>query len=135
MMILKIYFKNLKNNYENIINKNKMLNEKLSNNENMILLMQEKEYKLLRIIYLIKEKGINISDILEQVDNMSQYYNEELNDQISLINSYDITKNVIDTNEDENNLKMDFNLIQQYNFSDEEEKNISNFIENEMEFN
>ena len=101
----------------------------------MILLMQEKELKLLRILYLIKEKGIYINDILEKVDSMSEYYNEELNEENSLINSYDITKNILDKNENENNQKMDFNLFQGYNFSDEEEKNISNFIENEMEFN
>ena len=89
----------------------------------MILLMQEKELKLLKILYLIKEKGIYINDILEKVDNISQYDNEELYEQNSLINSYDITKSILDTNENENNQKMDFNLIQGYNFSDEEENN------------
>jgi len=113
-------YKNLKNNYQNIVSKNKILNEKLSNNENMILLMQEKELKLLRILYIIKEKGIYINDILEKVDSISQFDNEELKEQNSLINSYGKTKSISDINENENN-QMDFNLIQGYDFSDEEE--------------
>ena len=116
-------YKNLKNSYQNIVSKNKILNEKLSNEENMILLMQEKELKLLRILYLIKEKGIYINDILEKVDNITQYDNDESNEQNSLINSYDITSNLLDLNENENYQKIDFNLIQGYNFSDEEENN------------
>lgn len=119
-------YKNLKNNYNNIINESKSLKNKLINNEKEIISMQEKEIKLLKVLYLIKKKGIDINEILNKNDiKLNKESNN--NDENSSLNSSNITsyfpdkvkmKNIMETKEAKKIPKIDFKLIPEYSFHD-----------------
>ena len=134
-------YEDIKNNYENINNENKILKDKLYENEKIY---KEKELKLMRILYLLKEKGIDINSILNEVKNESN--NESLNkieanEDNKLNNSSNLTiyfpdkvnmKNIMETKGAENIPKIDFNQVPDYSFQSEEEKQNNNNDDDEM---
>ena len=82
--------------------------------------MQEKELKLMKVLYLIKERGINIEDILNEVIDMN---NEENLMGTNRTNNSDFTvyfndkvhmKNIMDTKEAKKVPLMDFNKVPTY---------------------
>ena len=103
----------------------------------------------MRMLYLLKEKGIDINTILNEVKNESN--NESINkseilDENNLKNSSNLTvyfpdkinmKNIMETKEAKNVPKIDFNQIPEYSFQSDEEKqnNFDEEMPNQDEFN
>ena len=141
-------YEDIKEKYENINNENKIIKDKLYENEKKY---KEKELKLVGILYLLKEKGIDIDSILNEVKNepINESLNKsEPNEENNLKNSSNLTiyfpdkvnmKNIMQTKEAENIPKIDFNQVPEYSFqSDEEKQNNSNDddeMPNQNEFN
>ena len=61
----------LKDQNSNLQNENKNLKKSNIQFQKEIKIMQEKELKLMKVLYLIKERGINIEDILNEVIDMN----------------------------------------------------------------
>ena len=85
----------------------------------------------MKILYLIKEKGIDIEAILSEVKNESNIesinkreLSEENNSSNSTVYFQDKInmKNIMETKEAKNIPKIDFNQIPEYSFQSEEEK-------------
>ena len=62
----------LKDQNSNLQNENKNLKKSNIQFQKEIKIMQEKELKLMKVLYLIKERGINIEDILNEVIDMNE---------------------------------------------------------------
>ena len=125
-----------------------MLNEKIEDDNKNINFLKEKELKLMRMLYLIKEKGIDINAILNEVKNESN--NESINksqeiETNNFNNSSNTTiyfpdkikmQNIMETKKAEIVPKMNFNQIPEYSFQSEEDKqNNNNVIPNQDEYN
>ena len=134
--IINIKYEDLKEKYQKMINENKILNDILIENDKNIHFLKEKELKLMRILYLIKEKGIDINSILNEMKNESN--NESINsyeisNDSNLTNSSNVTiyfpdkinmKKTMETKGADKVPKIDFNQIPDYSFqSDEDKKN------------
>jgi hypothetical protein len=137
-------YEDLKKNYQDLINENLMLKEQSDNDNKNINFLKEKEVKLMRMLYLIKEKGIDINEILNEVKNESN--NESINkSQESYGNNNSSTMtiyfpdkinmpNIMETKKAEIVPKIDFNQIPEYTFEDDK-KESANEIHNQEEFN
>ena len=66
----------LKKNYNSLSKEHKMLKEQHEQALSEIAFLNKKEIKLMQVIYLIKEKGINIEDILNDVSQMNGNNND-----------------------------------------------------------
>ncbi len=141
-------YEDLRKKYQNILNENRMLNEKIEDDNKNINFLKEKELKLMRMLYLIKEKGIDINAILNEVKNESN--NESINksqeiETNNFNNSSNTTiyfpdkikmQNIMETKKAEIVPKMNFNQIPEYSFQSEEDKqNNNNAIPNQDEYN
>ena len=136
----------LKQKYQNLLNENAMLKEQSDNDNKNINFLKEKELKLMRMLYLIKEKGIDINEILNEVKNESN--NESINrsqesfgnnnNNSSTMTIYFPDKitmpNIMETKKAEIIPKIDFNQIPEYTF-DEDKQNSMNEIPNQDEYN
>ena len=76
MMQLQSKYTQLKKNYNALSKENKMLKEQNDHALSEISFLNKKEIKLMQVIYLIKEKGINIEDILNDVSQMNGNNND-----------------------------------------------------------
>ena len=134
----------LKGNYLFIKNKNE-------ENEKIIQTMTKKEIKLMQVLFLIKERGIDINSFLNEVNQISlnRYENEnELvvkslrNDENNLneSNVSGITvyfpdkvkmKNIMDTNWGKNIPRLNFGDVPEYSSENNSDKNEKNNINNE----
>lgn len=110
----------LKDQNTNLLNENKNLKKANMQFQKEIKIMQEKELKLMKVLYLIKERGINIEDILNEVIDMN---NEENLMGTNRTNNSDFTvyfndkvhmKNIMDTKEAKKVPLMDFNKVPTY---------------------
>jgi hypothetical protein len=110
----------LKDQNSNLQNENKNLKKSNIQFQKEIKIMQEKELKLMKVLYLIKERGINIEDILNEVIDMN---NEENLMGTNRTNNSDFTvyfndkvhmKNIMDTKEAKKVPLMDFNKVPTY---------------------
>ena len=141
-------YEDIKEKYQSIVNENNMLKSKIKEDEKNMNFLKEKEMKLMRILYLIKEKGIDINSVLNEVKNES--YNESLNKSETIEdnlvkNSSNSTiyfpdkinmKNIMQTKGAENVPKLDINQVPEYSFQSDEEKQINNDeIQNQDELN
>jgi len=135
----------MKDSYANILNENELLNNKLLESENNVNFLKEKELKLMRMLYLIKEKGIDINTILNESNNDS-FNKRELSENNEPNTSSNLTvyfpdkinmKNIMELKEVEKVPKIDFNQIPEYSFQSDEEKHNNNYDENpyQDEFN
>ena len=133
----------LKNNYLLLKNKN-------DQNEQNIKTMNKKEIKLMQVLFLIKEKGVDINYFLNEVNQISlnEYNNNELNikslrDSNSANNENDISgmtiyfpdkikmKNIMDTNWGKNIPKLNFDYVPEYSSENNSDKNEQDNINNE----
>ena len=138
--------------YQNLMNQNKLLKEKIIENEKNINFLKEKELKLMRILYLIKEKGIDINSVLNEVKKESCAINNcDANDESNLTNSSNLTiyfpdkinmRNIMETKGAQKIPRIDINQIPEYSFQSEEDKqnddeisNQYNFMQNNIGFN
>lgn len=78
MMQLQNKYTQLKKNYNALSKENKMLKEQHEHALSEISFLNKKEIKLMQVIYLIKEKGINIEDILNDVSQMNSNNNNDI---------------------------------------------------------
>jgi septal ring factor EnvC (AmiA/AmiB activator) len=145
--IIKKRYDELKENCKKILEENKILKNKIIENENNINNLKEKEIKLMRMLYLIKEQGIDINTILNEVKNESN--NESINKSEIIDKNNDNTlssltvyfpdkvnmKNIMELKEVEKVPAIDFNNLPEYSFQSEEEKQ-NNFeeIHNQEDF-
>ena len=135
----------LKNNY--IILKNK--NEE---NEKNIKTMTKKELKLMQVLFLIKERGIDINSFLDEVNQISFNENAQgliinsIRDEDSNINGNGINdmsgitvyfpdkvkmKNIMETNWGKNIPKLNFGYVPEYSSENNTDKNDQNNIVND----
>jgi hypothetical protein len=138
--------------YQNMMNQNKLLKEKIIENEKNINFLKEKELKLMRILYLIKEKGIDINSVLNEVKKESYAINNcDENNESNLTNSSNLTiyfpdkinmRNIMETKGAQKIPRIDINQIPEYSFQSEEDKqnddempNQYNFMQNNIGFN
>ena len=148
VQIINNKYEELKNNYEIIINENNILKNKLSADDKNIINLKEKEQKLMKMLYLIKEKGIDINEILSEVKNESnkESKNKSESSERNIINNLTIyfpdkikMKNIMDTKEAQNLPKINFNQIPEYSFQSEEQKNSNKgeemFEQDELNYN
>ena len=138
-------YEDLKQKYQNVLNENAMLKEQSDNDNKNINFLKEKELKLMRMLYLIREKGIDINEILNEVKNESN--NESINrsqesfgnnNNSSTMTIYFPDKitmpNIMETKKAEIIPKIDFNQIPEYTF-DEDKQNSMNEMPNQEEYN
>ena len=142
-------YKILKNNFL-------LLNGKNNENEKNINLMKNKEIKLMQVLYLMKEKGININSFLTQVNHITfvqknekenfkeNSYNNRLiiksirddesqnENEMSGITVYFPDKirmnNIMETNWGKNIPKLNFELVPEYSSENNSDKNDQNNI-------
>lgn len=72
---IKQEYNKLKQNYNEMKNNYMLLKEKFLENEKSMQNMKHKEIKLMQVLYLIKEKGIDINSILEEVNQVTFHEN------------------------------------------------------------
>ena len=68
-------YNNLQKEYDIMKNNFFLLKNKIAESEKKIKLMEQKELKLMQVLYLIKEKGIDINSILNEVNKVSSHEN------------------------------------------------------------
>jgi hypothetical protein len=135
----------LKNNFIILKNKNQ-------ENEKNIKTMTKKELKLMQVLFLIKERGIDINSFLNQVNNIS--FNENvkelvinsIRDEDSNLNENGINdlsgitvyfpdkvkmKNIMETNWGKNIPKLNFEYVPEYSSENNSDKNDQNNIVND----
>ena len=135
----------LKNNFIILKNKNQ-------ENEKNIKTMTKKELKLMQVLFLIKERGIDINSFLNQVNNIS--FNENvkelvinsIRDDDSNLNENGINdlsgitvyfpdkvkmKNIMETNWGKNIPKLNFEYVPEYSSENNSDKNDQNNIVND----
>ena len=135
----------LKNNFIILKNKNQ-------ENEKNIKTMNKKELKLMQVLFLIKERGIDINSFLNQVNNIS--FNENvkelvinsIRDDDSNLNGNGINdlsgitvyfpdkvkmKNIMETNWGKNIPKLNFEYVPEYSSENNSDKNDQNNIVND----
>ena len=132
----------LKDQNTNLLNENKNLKKANMQFQKEIKIMQEKELKLMKVLYLIKERGINIEDILNEVIDMN---NEENLMTTNRTNNSDFTvyfndkvqmKNIMETKEAKKVPLMDFNKVPTYRpDSDSEDEEMEDSENNNQIFN
>ena len=103
-------FDNLKQEYNIMKNNYLLLKDKLNEYEKNIKIMKKKEVKLMQVLYLIKEKGIDINSILIEVNQVTFHeYNNNDNNENNIENKDNNNNNLIinslrDNNNNENGL-------------------------------
>ena len=135
----------LKNNFIILKNKNQ-------ENEKNIKTMNKKELKLMQVLFLIKERGIDINSFLNEVNNIS--FNENvkelvinsIRDDDSNLNENGINdlsgitvyfpdkvkmKNIMETNWGKNIPKLNFEYVPEYSSENNSDKNDQNNIVND----
>ena len=135
----------LKNNFIILKNKNQ-------ENEKNIKTMTKKELKLMQVLFLIKERGIDINSFLNEVNNIS--FNENvkelvinsIRDDDSNLNGNGINdlsgitvyfpdkvkmKNIMETNWGKNIPKLNFEYVPEYSSENNSDKNDQNNIVND----
>jgi hypothetical protein len=135
----------LKNNFIILKNKNQ-------ENEKNIKTMNKKELKLMQVLFLIKERGIDINSFLNEVNNIS--FNENvkelvinsIRDDDSNLNGNGINdlsgitvyfpdkvkmKNIMETNWGKNIPKLNFEYVPEYSSENNSDKNDQNNIVND----
>jgi len=135
----------LKNNFIILKNKNQ-------ENEKNIKTMTKKELKLMQVLFLIKERGIDINSFLNQVNNISFNENAKelvinsIRDDDSNLNENGINdlsgitvyfpdkvkmKNIMETNWGKNIPKLNFEYVPEYSSENNSDKNDQNNIVND----
>lgn len=143
-------YEEIKEKYQNLIGENKILKDKLYEDDKNINDLKKNEIQLMRMLYLLKEKGIDIDKILNEVKSESnnEYINKseikEINEDNNLKNSSNLTiyfpdkvnmNNIMQTKEAKNVPKIDFKQIPEYSFTDEEKQNDDDEMNNQDDFN
>ena len=133
----------LKNNYILLKNKNE-------ENENNIKTMTKKELKLMQVLFLIKERGIDINSFLNEVNQISfnsynQEYeiNSERNNEDTNLNENSLSsitvyfpekvkmKNIMETNWGKNIPKLNFGYVPEYTSENNTKNDQNNMIVND----
>ena len=132
----------LKNNYILLKNKNE-------ENENNIKIMTQKEFKLMQVLFLIKERGIDINSVLNEVNQISfNSYNQEYEinsgrndtDNLNENSLSGITvyfpekvkmKNIMETNWGKNIPKLNFGYVPEYTSENNTKNEQNNMIVND----
>ena len=136
-------FNILKNNYILLKNKNE-------ENENNIKTMTKKELKLMQVLFLIKERGIDINSFLNEVNQISfnsynQEYeiNSERNNEDTNLNENSLSsitvyfpekvkmKNIMETNWGKNIPKLNFGYVPEYTSENNTKNDQNNMIVND----
>ena len=107
-------YNNLKKDYDIMKNNFFLLKNKIAESEKNIKLMEQKELKLMQVLYLIKEKGIDINSILNEVNKVASHEMTSSQSPLDIKNhkdkkEYNDNKNKLE-NIDEND-NIDNNLI------------------------
>ena len=135
----------LKNNFIILKNKNQ-------ENEKNIKILNKKELKLMQVLFLIKERGIDINSFLNEVNNISFNANakelviKSIRDDDSNFNENGINdlsgitvyfpdkvkmKNIMETNWGKNIPKLNFEYVPEYSSENNSDKNDQNNIVND----
>ena len=129
MKTVKKNYAELQIKYDELFTENNDLKEKLKENEDNLNFLKEKETTLMKVLYIIKENGIDINSILNEINNEDN--NKDSNENNSETNrSSNLTvyfpdkvhmKNTMETKGAEKIPNLDFNQIPEYSFRSEKE--------------
>lgn len=96
-------YNNLQDEYKKLKDDYTKLLEEMNNKEKNICFMKQKELKLMQILYVVKEKGIDINSILNEINN-----NKEENHSIYISDTSNRQEgeNISNENDDNNNSEL-----------------------------
>ena len=108
-------YNNLKKEYDIMKNNFFLLKNKIVESEKNIKLMEQKELKLMQVLYLIKEKGIDINSILNEVNKVASYEMKSTQSPLEIKNHQDEIEYNENKNKNKNKIEnidsIDNNLI------------------------
>ena len=104
-------YNNLKKEYDIMKNNFFLLKNKIEESEKNIKLMEQKELKLMQVLYLIKEKGIDINSILNEVNKVTSHEMTSSQIPLDIKNHPDEKENNDNKNKIDNIDNIDSNLI------------------------
>lgn len=120
---VKSRYSKMKDNYGNLLSDFKNMRKELEETQKEIKFLNEKELKLMQVIYLIKEKGINIDDVLNDVSQMGTSELNTLRSQDTVYFPDKVQMNDIMTTQKGKSIpKMDFGCIPSYHSDSSEEE-------------
>jgi len=149
---MKKKFKKIEQDYNILKNNYIILKNKNEENEKNIKTMTKKELKLMQVLFLIKERGIDINSFLDEVNQISFNENAQgliinsIRDEDSNINGNGINdmsgitvyfpdkvkmKNIMETNWGKNIPKLNFGYVPEYSSENNTDKNAQNNIVND----
>ena len=149
---MKKKFKKIEQDYNILKNNYILLKNKNEENEKNIKTMTKKELKLMQVLFLIKERGIDINSFLDEVNQISFNENAQglvinsIRDEDSNINGNGINdmsgitvyfpdkvkmKNIMETNWGKNIPKLNFGYVPEYSSENNTDKNDQNNIVND----
>ena len=149
---MKKKFKKIEQDYNILKNNYIILKNKNEENEKNIKTMTKKELKLMQVLFLIKERGIDINSFLDEVNQISFNENAQglvinsIRDEDSNINGNGINdmsgitvyfpdkvkmKNIMETNWGKNIPKLNFGYVPEYSSENNTDKNDQNNIVND----
>ena len=141
---IKKKYKKLEQDFNMLKNSYFLLKNKNEENENNIKIMTQKEFKLMQVLFLIKERGIDINSVLNEVNQISfNSYNQEYEinsgrndtDNLNENSLSGITvyfpekvkmKNIMETNWGKNIPKLNFGYVPEYTSENNTNKNEQN---------
>ena len=149
---MKKKFKKIEQDYNILKNNYIILKNKNEENEKNIKTMTKKELKLMQVLFLIKERGIDINSFLDEVNQISFNENAQgliinsIRDEDININGNGINdmsgitvyfpdkvkmKNIMETNWGKNIPKLNFGYVPEYSSENNTDKNDQNNIVND----
>jgi len=149
---MKKKFKKIEQDYNILKNNYIILKNKNEENEKNIKTMTKKELKLMQVLFLIKERGIDINSFLDEVNKISFNENAQglvinsIRDEDSNINGNGVNdmsgitvyfpdkvkmKNIMETNWGKNIPKLNFGYVPEYSSENNTDKNDQNNIVND----
>ena len=149
---MKKKFKKMEQDYNILKNNYIILKNKNEENEKNIKTMTKKELKLMQVLFLIKERGIDINSFLDEVNQISFNENAQgliinsIRDEDSNINGNGINdmsgitvyfpdkvkmKNIMETKRRKNIPKLNFGYVPEYSSENNTDKNDQNNIVND----
>ena len=149
---MKKKFKKIEQDYNILKNNYIILKNKNEENEKNIKTMTKKELKLMQVLFLIKERGIDINSFLDEVNQISFNENAQglvinsIRDEDSNINGNGVNdmsgitvyfpdkvkmKNIMETNWGKNIPKLNFGYVPEYSSENNTDKNDQNNIVND----
>ena len=125
-------YEELKKEYNIMKNNYLLLKEKFMENEKSIKYFKKKELKLMQVLYLVKEKGIDINSILQDVNQITFHESSATNSAIQKYNNKEKSNNKVENNknndENKNNNEVEVENINNININSIED-NINNETE------